>query len=40
LRLTLGIHNTADEINYTVKTLIDITRNLVALESGFMPTHA
>ena len=40
LRLTLGIHNTADEIDYTVKTLIDITRDLVALESGFMPAHA
>ena len=40
LRLTLGIHNTADEIDYTVKTLIDITRDLVALESGFTPSHA
>jgi len=40
LRLTLGIDNTADEIDYTVKTLIDITRNLIALESGFTPAHA
>lgn len=40
LRLTLGIHNTADEVDYTVKTLIDITRNLIALESGFTLAHA
>ena len=40
LRLTLGIHNTADEVDYTVKTLIDITRNLITLESGFTLAHA
>ena len=40
LRLTLGIHNTADEVDYTVETLIDITRNLIALESGFTLAHA
>jgi cysteine desulfurase len=35
LRLTLGIHNTHDEIDYTVKTLTGIARDLAALESGF-----
>ena len=40
LRLTLGIHNTPDEIEYTLKTLIDIARNLAALESGFTMVNA
>jgi cysteine desulfurase len=34
LRLTLGIQNTPDEIDTTIKTLIDIARDLATLASG------
>lgn len=40
LRLTLGIHNTAAEIDYTVKTLVDIAQDLAALESSFAMAHS
>lgn len=39
LRLTLGIHNTTDEIEYTVKTLTAIARDLAALEAAFVTAY-
>lgn len=39
LRLTLGIHNTAGEIEYTVKTLTAIARDLAALEAAFVTAY-
>lgn len=40
LRLTLGYQNTAEDIDYTIYTLINIVNTLAALESGLMPTVA
>lgn len=39
LRLTLGIHNTTGEIEYTVKTLTAIARDLAALEAAFVTAY-
>ena len=40
LRLTLGLQNSAEDVDFTINTLVNIVNTLAAFESGIMPAVA